>query len=88
IAFVTASIGLIGHLLYFFTRWAGSGHVPVSNMYEFMTFLSMAIMIAFLVLYFIYKKSLLGLFALPLAILIMAYAAVFPQQVQPLIPSL
>ena len=38
IAFVTASIGLIGHLLYFFTRWAGSGHVPVSNMYEFMTF--------------------------------------------------
>ncbi|KOP63871.1 cytochrome C biogenesis protein [Bacillus sp. FJAT-18019] len=88
IAFVTATIGLIGHLVYFFTRWAGSGHVPVSNMYEFMSFLSMAIMIAFLVLYFIYKKSLLGLFALPLAILIMAYAAVFPQQVQPLIPSL
>ncbi|MEK4977800.1 c-type cytochrome biogenesis protein CcsB [Bacillus sp. FSL K6-6540] len=88
IAFVTTTIGLIGHLLYFFTRWAGSGHVPVSNMYEFMSFLSMAIMIAFLVLYFIYKKSLLGLFALPLAILIMAYAAVFPQQVQPLIPSL
>ncbi|CAM3315627.1 MULTISPECIES: c-type cytochrome biogenesis protein CcsB [Paenibacillus] len=88
IAFVTASIGLIGHLLYFFTRWAGSGHVPVSNMYEFMSFLSMAIMIAFLVLYFIYKKSLLGLFALPLVILIMAYAAVFPQEVQPLIPSL
>ncbi|SMF87514.1 cytochrome c-type biogenesis protein CcsB [Paenibacillus uliginis N3/975] len=88
IAFVTATIGLICHLVYFFTRWAGSGHVPVSNMYEFMTFLSMAIMIAFLVLYFLYKKSMLGLFALPLAILIMAYAAVFPQEVQPLIPSL
>lgn len=88
IAFVTATIGLIGHLIYFFTRWAGSGHVPVSNMYEFMTFLSMAIMIAFLVLYMIYRKSLLGLFALPLAIIIMAYAAVFPQEVQPLIPSL
>ena len=35
-------------------------------------------MIAFLVLYFIYKSR-AGLFALPLAILIMAYAAVFPQ---------
>lgn len=88
IAFVTAAIGLIGHLTYFFTRWAGSGHVPVSNMYEFMTFLSMAIMIAFLVIFIIYRKSLLGLFALPLAIIIMAYAAVFPQEVQPLIPSL
>lgn len=88
IAFVTAAIGLVCHLIYFFTRWAGSGHVPVSNMYEFMTFLSMAIMIAFLVLFFLYKKSMLGLFALPLAIIIMAYAAVFPQEVQPLIPSL
>lgn len=88
IAFYTAVIGLIGHLVYFFTRWGGSGHVPVSNMYEFMTFLSLAIMIAFIVLYYLYKKSMLGLFALPLAILIMAYAAVFPQEVQPLVPSL
>ncbi|WP_054957155.1 c-type cytochrome biogenesis protein CcsB [Paenibacillus dakarensis] len=88
IAFITSTIGLLCHLIYFFTRWAGSGHVPVSNMYEFMTFLSMAIMIAFLVLFILYKKSMLGLFALPLAIIIMAYAAVFPQEVQPLIPSL
>ncbi|NMO96939.1 c-type cytochrome biogenesis protein CcsB [Paenibacillus lemnae] len=88
IAFYTAVIGLIAQLTYFVTRWIWSGHVPVSNMYEFMTFLSMAIMIAFIVLYILYRKSLLGLFALPLAILIMAYAAVFPQEVQPLIPSL
>lgn len=88
IAFITGVLGLVGHLIYFFTRWAGAGHVPVSNMYEFMSFMALAIMIAFLILYFIYKKSLLGLFALPLTILIMAYAAVFPQEVQPLIPSL
>ncbi|MFI2855588.1 c-type cytochrome biogenesis protein CcsB [Paenibacillus sp. JSM ZJ436] len=88
IAFYTAVLGLIGHLTYFITRWIWAGHVPVSNMYEFMTFLSMSIMVAFIVLYMLYKKSLLGLFALPLTILIMAYAAVFPQEVQPLIPSL
>ncbi|KAF4325227.1 hypothetical protein G195_001261 [Phytophthora kernoviae 00238/432] len=57
-------------------------------MYEFMSFLSMMIMVAFIVVYAIYRKSLLGLFALPLTILIMAYAAVFPQEVQPLIPAL
>lgn len=88
ISFVTSSLGLLSHLIYCVTRWAYSGHIPVSNMYEFMTFLSMMIMIAFTVLFVIYRKILLGMFALPLGIIIMAYAAVFPQDVQPLIPSL
>ncbi|MEK3769272.1 cytochrome c biogenesis protein CcsA [Paenibacillus sp. FSL R5-0887] len=88
IAFIFSSIGLIFHLIYFFTRWAGSGHIPVSNMYEFMTFLSMMVMVAFTVMYAIYRKVILGLFAVPISIIVMAYAAVFPQEVQPLIPSL
>ncbi|MGG6309627.1 cytochrome c biogenesis protein CcsA [Paenibacillus macerans] len=88
ISFATSSLGLLSHLVYCGTRWAYSGHVPVSNMYEFMTFLSMMIMIAFTIVFLIYRKILLGMFALPLAIIIMAYAAVFPQDVQPLIPSL
>ncbi|RRJ66369.1 c-type cytochrome biogenesis protein CcsB [Paenibacillus oralis] len=88
LSFATSSLGLLSHLVYCGTRWAYSGHVPVSNMYEFMTFLSMMIMIAFTVVFLIYRKILLGVFALPLAIIIMAYAAVFPQEVQPLIPSL
>jgi ABC-type transport system involved in cytochrome c biogenesis permease subunit len=88
IAFIVSSIGLIFHLIYFFTRWSGSGHIPVSNMYEFMTFLSMMVMVAFTVMYAIYRKVILGLFAVPISIIVMAYAAVFPQEVQPLIPSL
>ena len=57
-------------------------------MYEFMTFLGMAIMIAFVIIYAIYRTPLLGMFALPLTVIIVAYASVFPQEVQPLIPSL
>ncbi|AOZ91402.1 cytochrome c biogenesis protein CcsA [Paenibacillus crassostreae] len=87
-AFLLASIGLIAHLTYFITRWIGSGHIPISNMFEFMTSLSMMIMIAFTIIFLIYRKTLLGLFAVPLVIIIMAYAAVFPQEAQPLIPSL
>ncbi|MGF9699108.1 MULTISPECIES: cytochrome c biogenesis protein CcsA [Paenibacillus] len=87
-AFIASIVALAAHLVFFFTRWAGAGHIPVSNMYEFMTFLSMMVMVAFIVVYAIYRKSLLGLFALPLTIIIMAYAAVFPQEVQPLIPAL
>lgn len=88
IAFITSSLGLVSHLTFFFTRWAGSGQIPTSNMYEFMTFLGMAIMIAFTIVYAIYRKALLGMFALPLTIIIVAYASVFPQEVQPLIPAL
>ncbi|WP_110932458.1 c-type cytochrome biogenesis protein CcsB [Paenibacillus bouchesdurhonensis] len=88
ISFVASTLGLITHLVYVFTRWAWSGHIPVSNMYEFMTFLSLMIVLAFTILYLIYRKALLGLFATPLAIVVMAYAAVFPKDVQPLIPSL
>jgi len=88
ISFVTSSLGLLSHLIYCAFRWAYSGHIPVSNMYEFMTFLSMMVMIAFTVIFLIYRKILLGMFALSIAIIIMAYAAVFPQDVQPLIPSL
>ncbi|MBD2869616.1 cytochrome c biogenesis protein CcsA [Paenibacillus sp. IB182493] len=88
IAFGTSSLGLAAHLAFFFTRWAGSGQIPTSNMYEFMTFLGMSIMIAFTIVYFIYRKALLGMFALPLTVIIVAYASVFPQEVQPLIPAL
>ncbi|GIP58157.1 c-type cytochrome biogenesis protein CcsB [Paenibacillus sp. FSL W8-0186] len=88
ISFITSTLGLITHLVYVATRWAWSGHIPVSNMYEFMSFLSLMIIMAFTVLYLIYRKALLGLFATPLGIVVMAYAAVFPKDVQPLIPSL
>jgi ABC-type transport system involved in cytochrome c biogenesis permease subunit len=88
IAFIVSSAGLASHLAFFFTRWIGSGQIPTSNMYEFMTFLAMSIMIAYTVVYAIYRKPLLGVFALPLTIIIVAYAAVFPQEVQPLIPAL
>ncbi|CAI6060949.1 Cytochrome c biogenesis protein CcsA [Paenibacillus sp. JJ-100] len=87
-AFIASTIALIAHFVFFITRWVGAGHIPVSNMYEFMSFLSMMIMVAFIVVYAIYRKSLLGLFALPLTIIIMAYAAVFPQEVQPLTSAL
>ncbi|SEN23452.1 cytochrome c biogenesis protein CcsA [Paenibacillus sp. OV219] len=88
VAYIVSLLGFAAHLTFFFTRWAGGGHIPTSNMYEFMTFLGMAIMFAFIVVNAIYRKPLLGLFTLPLVVIIVAFAAVFPQEVQPLIPAL
>lgn len=87
-AFTLTIIGFLAHLLFFFTRWYDGGHIPTSNMYEFMTFLGMMIVFAFIIVFLIYRSLVIGVFALPVAVLILAYAAVFPQEVQPLIPAL
>ncbi|MEN2766145.1 c-type cytochrome biogenesis protein CcsB [Ornithinibacillus xuwenensis] len=81
-------IGFIAQLTYFVTRWMASGHAPVSNLFEFTTFLGMCLVFAFIIIYFIYKLSVLGLFALPVAMIIIAYASMFSREISPLVPSL
>ena len=88
IAITLTIIGFLAQLTYFFTRWAAGGHAPVSNMFEFVTFFGMSLVLAFIIIYFIYRLNVLGLFALPIAMLIIAYASMFPTEISPLAPSL
>ncbi|MBP1969643.1 cytochrome c-type biogenesis protein CcsB [Virgibacillus natechei] len=81
-------IGFIAQLGYFITRWVAGGHAPLGNLFEFMTFLGMCIVLAFIIIYFIYKLNVLGLFALPFALIMIAYASMFPTEISPLVPSL
>jgi len=81
-------IGFLAQLTYFITRWIAGGHAPLSNLFEFTTFLGMALVFAFIIIYFIYRLGALGLFALPIALLIIAYASMFPSNISPLVPSL
>ncbi|MGZ0086188.1 c-type cytochrome biogenesis protein CcsB [Caldibacillus thermoamylovorans] len=81
-------IGFLAQLGYFITRWIAAGHAPVSNLFEFTTFFGMMLVAAFIIIYFIYRLSVLGLFALPVALLIIAYASMFPREISPLIPAL
>lgn len=75
-------------LLFEILRWVIGGHSPTSNMFEFMSFLSFTIAIAFLIIYRIYKVPLLAVISIPLIIIMIAYASVFPTKVTPLIPAL
>lgn len=88
IAVFLTIIGFLSQLGYFITRWIAAGHAPVSNMFEFTTFFGMALVGAFIVIYFIYRTTLLGLFTMPVAILVIAYASMFPRDITPLIPAL
>ena len=88
LAIIVTIIGFIANLGYFITRWIAAGHAPVSNLFEFTTAFGMLVVGAFILIYFIYKTPALGLFALPIAVLIIAYASMFPKDITPLIPAL
>lgn len=88
IAITITILGLLAQLGYFITRWMASGHAPLGNMFEFVTFLGMAMVLGFIIIYFMYRIGFLGLFALPLAMIIIAYASMFPTQLAPLVPTL
>ncbi len=88
IAISITILGFLAQLGYFITRWIASGHPPLGNMFEFSTFLGMAMVLGFIIIYFIYRLGFLGLFALPIATLIIAFASMFPTEIAPLVPSL
>ncbi|WP_042346282.1 c-type cytochrome biogenesis protein CcsB [Bacillus massiliigorillae] len=81
-------VGFLAQLGYFITRWIASGHAPVSNLFEFITFFGMMLVGAFIIIFFIYRVNVLGVFTLPIATLLIAYAAMFPREITPLVPSL
>lgn len=88
VAITVTVVGFIANLIYFITRWMYTGHAPVSNMFEFTTAFGMFLVLAFIVIYFMYKVSALGIVALPIVLLIIGYAAMFPSEASPLVPSL
>ena len=48
----------------------------------------MMIVGAFILLFYMYRTPSLGLFALPIAVIIIGYASMFPTEITPLIPAL
>ncbi|QKS71051.1 c-type cytochrome biogenesis protein CcsB [Paenalkalicoccus suaedae] len=88
LGYITALLGLISAVSYFIIRWIAVGYAPVSNMFEYTTALAIAMSLAFVIIYPIYKANSLGLITMPIVMLIIAYGSMFPRDVQPLIPAL
>lgn len=88
IAFAITVLGFAANLGYFFTRWGATGHAPLSNMFEFTTAFGMTLVGGFIIIYALYKTPVVGMVVLPVALLIIAFASMFPSEVSPLIPAL
>ncbi|WP_280768278.1 c-type cytochrome biogenesis protein CcsB [Salipaludibacillus daqingensis] len=88
LGYISSIAAFLAMMTYFTTRWIGVGYAPVSNMFEYTTALGIAINLGFIIIYAIYRNNYLGLFTMPIVMLIVAYASMFPGEVQPLIPAL
>ncbi|MDR6224546.1 c-type cytochrome biogenesis protein CcsB [Desmospora profundinema] len=82
-----AIAGVALHVGFIIVRLLLGGHFT-SNMFEFTAFLCFTIVTAYIVIYYLYRTITLGAFAMPLAVIMLAYASVFPREVTPLIPAL
>ncbi|WP_034681542.1 cytochrome c biogenesis protein CcsA [Caldalkalibacillus mannanilyticus] len=81
-------VGFAFQMVSYIMRWMGQGHAPVSNMFEFMSFLAMMTALGFIILYYIYRTAALGAFVLPMVVTLIGWASVFDSDPKPLIPAL
>jgi cytochrome c-type biogenesis protein CcsB len=96
IASMMGLAGLTVHTAGLIIRWMesyamGFGHAPLSNMYESLMFFSWTVMVLLLIIERRNERRELGVFAVPVAFLLMAYASFSPDiesRIQPLVPAL
>lgn len=90
-ATMLAGIGTVALVLHLAMRWIVGGHPPWSNQFEFATSFATSIMLGNLVAERAYRDRRINLVIVPLAFLLLVYAATLPETVKvagPLIPAL
>src|SRR6056297_147219 len=94
LATATTIIAAGGNLIGIILRWVesyqqGIGHAPLSNLYESLVFFALCIAVLYLFLELRYKLRVIGVVAIPLAFLAMAYTSLtVDSTIEPLIPAL
>ena len=87
-ALILQCAGFVLHTVTLVIRWAGAGHVPLTNQYEFATSFAWALCIVSLIFVFRFRFRMLGVFTAPVIFLIIGYAAMQSKEVRDLMPAL
>ena len=91
-----ARIGFLSHTAALLLRWKNSydlgiGHAPLANFYESLSFFAWAVLLLYLITEWRTRNRALGVFVIPVAFLLLAFASISPgvsDRIQPLIPAL
>lgn len=70
------------------SRWAAVGHAPLSNLYEFTVTFAFGIAGAYLAFEVGTRQRRMGALAMPLVAAMLGVAALFPNEIVPLVPAL
>jgi cytochrome c-type biogenesis protein CcsB len=81
-------LGFLVHTAFFLVRWADSGHVPISNLFESLNFFAWTILLAFIILQIRLKATVLGAIVVPIAFLMAASSLGLDKGHEPLVPAL
>ncbi len=81
-------IGVIIHIAGFALRYASAGYIPVTNLFESLSFFALTIAGIFLLVEIRYNLRTLGSFVAPLAFAFSVFAAFLPGEVAGLAPAL
>ena len=91
-----ARIGFLLHTAAILLRWKSSydlgiGHAPLANFYESLIFFAWAVLLLYLIIEWRTHNRSLGVFVIPVAFLLLAFASISPgvsDRIQPLVPAL
>jgi cytochrome c-type biogenesis protein CcsB len=79
-------IGFFFHTAMIALRWYRAQHVPFLSAFEFVTFFAFLVAMVFLLFAMREKNRALGLFLMPVVLLLMVYAALLNRVIEPEIP--
>jgi cytochrome c-type biogenesis protein CcsB len=80
--------GFATHLLSTIHRFSSSGHLPITNMHESLSFFALTIVGSFILFERKYKVTILGAFIIPIALLLVISSSAFPSVIRELNPAL
>jgi cytochrome c-type biogenesis protein CcsB len=82
-------VALLPHTAALVLRWTLSGHIPLSNMYEYMSLMSWMAVVTLLWIYYRYQRPAIGVFLSPVVFMLMVAASLLPKEMsQSLMPAL
>jgi cytochrome c-type biogenesis protein CcsB len=81
-------IGAILHAIGFTARYVTAGHVPITSLFESLSFFSFATVCVFLAFELRYGLRVLGAFVAPVALVFGLCSALLPGELRPLAPAL
>jgi ABC-type transport system involved in cytochrome c biogenesis permease subunit len=82
-AMLVLLLGFVFHSAMVTLRWYRAGHVPFLSAFEFVTFFAFLVIAVFLLFATREHNRALGVFLIPVAILLMAYAALLNRVIEP-----